>query len=54
MLLATDLNKRIKLENAKIKAKRLCQLYQIDLIELLVMSIDKQAQNKIKIKKVKR
>jgi hypothetical protein len=46
MLLTTDLNKRIVLENASNKAKGLCKLYKCDLLELLVMSIDKQAEIK--------
>jgi len=46
MLLTTDLNKRIKLENAINKADRLCKLYKTDLIGLLVLSIDKQAEIK--------
>jgi len=46
MLLTTDLNKRIKLENASIKAKRLCQIHKCTLLELLVMSIDRQAELK--------
>jgi len=46
MLLTTDLNKRIVLESAKQKAGRLCKLYKTDLIGLLVLSIDRQAELK--------
>ena len=48
MKLTTNNNDKIKLENASIKAKRLCQLYKCELIDLIVLSIKIQAQNKIK------
>ena len=48
MKLTTNSNDKIKLENASIKAKRLCQLYKCELIDLIVLSIKIQAQNKIK------
>ena len=46
MLLTTNLSKQIKLEDALIKANRLCKLYKCDLLDLLVISIDIQAENK--------
>ena len=46
MLLTTDLNKRIKLENAILKAEKLCIVNSCSLIDLLIMSIDRQAELK--------
>ena len=46
MLVTTNNSDRIKLENASIKAKRLCKLYKCELIDLMVLSIRIQAQNK--------
>ena len=46
MKLTTNNNDKIKLENASIKAKRLCKLYNCSLIDLMVMSMQIQAQNK--------
>lgn len=46
MKLTTNNNDKIKLENASIKAKRLCKLYNCSLIDLMIMSIQIQAQNK--------
>ena len=52
MKLTTNLTEQSKLENASNKAKRLCKLYKCDLIELMIMSIDieadRKAQNLIK------
>jgi C-terminal processing protease CtpA/Prc len=46
MRITTNTNDKIKLEEASAKAKRLCKLYNCGLIELLVMSIDGQAEKK--------
>ena len=46
MLVTTNNSDRIKLEQASNKAKRLCQLYKCELIDLMVLSIRIQAQNK--------
>ena len=46
MKLTTNLTDQQKLENASIKAKRLCQLYKCELIDLMVLSMKVQAQNK--------
>ena len=46
MKLTTNLNDSIKLENAKLKAERLCKLYNCKLIDLIVLSISIQADNK--------
>ena len=46
MKLTTNSNDKIKLENASIKAKRLCKLYKCELIDLMVLSMKVQAQNK--------
>ena len=46
MLLTTNLNDLQKLEIAKIKAQRLCKLHKCGIIDLLVMSIDRQAEIK--------
>jgi hypothetical protein len=45
MLVTTNNSDRIKLE-ASNKAKRLCKLYNCTLIDLMVMSMQIQAQNK--------
>ena len=39
-------NKRIKLENAILKAEKLCSVNKCSLIDLLIMSIDRQAEIK--------
>ena len=46
MKLTTNLNEQIKLENAVLKAERLCKLHKCGIIDLLVMSIDRQAEIK--------
>ena len=46
MLITTNYNDKIKLESAKQKAQRLCKLYNCGLIDLIVMSIDRQAELK--------
>ena len=46
MKLTTDINKRIALENTVKKADRLCKLYKCSIIDLLVLSIDTQANLK--------
>ena len=46
MKLTTNNTDRNKLEQASIKAKRLCKLYNCSLIDLMVLSIQVQAQNK--------
>ena len=46
MLVTTNNSDKAKLESASIKAKRLCKLYNCTLIDLMVMSIQIQAQNK--------
>ena len=46
MKLTTNNSDRNKLEQASIKAKRLCKLYKCSLIDLMVMSMQIQAQNK--------
>ena len=56
MKLTTNNSDRNKLEQASIKAKRLCSLYKCELIDLMVMSMqvhrqNRIAQNKIIIKK---
>ena len=43
MKLTTNLTDQQKLENASIKAKRLCKLYKCELIDLMIMSIDVEA-----------
>ena len=50
MKLTTNLNDLQKLEIAKSKAQRLCKLYKCSLIDLMIMSIDIETENK-KIKK---
>jgi hypothetical protein len=44
MKLITNLTDQIKLENTKIKAERLCKLHKCSLIDLLILSIDVQAE----------
>ena len=46
MLVTTNNTDRIKLEQASNKAKRLCKLYKCELIDLMIMSMQIQAQNK--------
>ena len=46
MKVTTNLSEQIKLENALIKAERLCKLNKCSLIDLIVMSIDIEAENK--------
>jgi len=46
MLYTTNSADLKKLETAKIKAQQLCKLHKCNLIDLLVMSIQVQAQNK--------
>jgi len=46
MLLTTNSTDCKTLEAAKAKAIRLCKLHKCELIELLVMSIDQQAELK--------
>ena len=46
MKLTTDINDRIRLDNARIKAERLCKLYKCSLLELMVLSIKEQAELK--------
>ena len=46
MKLTTNNSDRNKLEHASTKAKRLCELYHCSLIDLIVMSMQIQAQNK--------
>jgi hypothetical protein len=46
MKLTTDLNDRIKLENTVKKAERLCKLHKCSMIDLIVISIDAQAEIK--------
>lgn len=44
MKLTTNNNDRNKLEQASIKAKRLCKLYNCSLIDLMVYSIKENAE----------
>ena len=44
MRYTTNLTDKAKLESAKIKAERLCKLYKCSLLDLLVLSIDGQAE----------
>ena len=53
MKLITDINDRIKLEEIEEKAKRLCITYKCGLIDLMVLSITIQAQNKKEQNKIK-
>ena len=46
MLVTTNNSDKAKLEQASIKAKRLCKLYNCSLIDLMIMSMQIQAQNK--------
>ena len=46
MLVTTNNSDKAKLENASIKAKRLCKLYKCELIDLMVMSMRIERENK--------
>ena len=46
MKMTTNLNDKIKLEQASNKAKRLCKLYNCSLIDLMVYSMKENAENK--------
>ena len=46
MLVTANNSDKAKLEQASIKAKRLCKLYNCSLIDLMIMSMQIQAQNK--------
>ena len=46
MKLTTNSNDRIKLEKALVKAERLTKLYKCSLLDLMVLSIRLQAENK--------
>ena len=46
MLVTTNNSDRIKLEQASIKAKRLCRLYKCSLIDLMVLSMKQNVENK--------
>jgi len=46
MLYTTNSAELKKLETAKAKAQQLCKIHKCSLIDLLVMSIQVQAQNK--------
>ena len=46
MKLTTYITEQQKLEKAQIKAKRLCTLYKCELIDLMVLSMRLNAQNK--------
>ena len=46
MKLTTNLNEQIKLEKALIKAERLCKANKCSMIDLIVMSIDRQVEIK--------
>ena len=46
MLVTTNNSDKAKLEKTSIKAKRLCKLYNCSLIDLMIMSMQIQAQNK--------
>ncbi len=50
MKLTTNLTEKQKLEQAIIKAKRLCKLNKCGLIDLIVMSIDIETENKKQLK----
>ena len=50
MKLTTNLTEKQKLEQAIIKAKRLCKLNKCGLIDLIVMSIDIESENKKQLK----
>ena len=53
MRLTTDVNDKIRLEEIEEKAKRLCLLYRCSLMDLMVLSITIQAQNKKEQNKIK-
>ena len=46
MKLTTNTNDKIKLESALVKAERLTKLYKCSLIDLMVLSMKVQAENK--------
>ena len=46
MKLTTDINDRIKLASAKVKAERLCKVYKCSLLDLMVLSVKEQAELK--------
>ena len=46
MKLTTNNSDRNKLEQASIKAKRLCKLYNCSLIDLMLLSMKANAENK--------
>lgn len=46
MLLTTNLTDVQKLESAKLKAERLCKLHKCSIIDLIILSIDVNAENK--------
>ena len=52
MKLTTNNSDRNKLEIASIKAKRLCNLYKCELIDLMVMSMQVHRENKIAQNKI--
>lgn len=45
MKLTTNLNESAKLKEIELKAQRLCKLHKCGIIDLIVMSIDIQAEN---------
>lgn len=53
MKLTTDINDKLKLEEIEKKAKRLCVIYKCNLMDLIVLSITIQAQNKKEQNKIK-
>ena len=53
MKLTTDINDKIRLEKIEKKAKRLCIIYKCNLMDLMVLSITIQAQNKKEQNKIK-
>ena len=46
MQLTTNNTDRVKLENALVKAERLTKLYKCSLIDLMILSMKIQAENK--------
>ena len=46
MKTTTNLTDQAKLKNASDKAKRLCKLYKCELIDLMIMSIDIEADRR--------
>ena len=53
MKLTININDKIRLEEIEEKAKRLCLLYKCNLMDLIVLSITIQAQNKKEQNKIK-